>query len=74
MRGDAGDAQLVGALGGQEIVVANRFLCQMTPAAAEKSLRNIGRLVKTGRISFRLRNRLGRADKSRARNGPDICF
>ena len=51
-RGDAGDAQLVGALGPQEIVVANRFLCHMTPAAAEKCLRNIGQLVKPGGYLF----------------------
>jgi len=52
MRGDAGDEQLVGALGPQEIVVANRFLCHMTPAAAEKCLRNVGQLVKPGGYLF----------------------
>ena len=40
---DAGDPKLVGALGLQDIVVANRFLCHMEPKAAEKCLRNVGR-------------------------------
>jgi SAM-dependent methyltransferase len=47
-RGDAGDPELVGALGPQDIVVANRFLCHMEPWFAERCLRNIGRLVKPG--------------------------
>jgi SAM-dependent methyltransferase len=52
MRGDAGDSELVGALGPQDMVVANRFLCHMEPAAAERCLRNIARLVKPGGYVF----------------------
>ena len=44
--GDAGDPKLAASLGPQDIVVANRFLCHMMPADAEKCLRGIGRLVK----------------------------
>jgi chemotaxis methyl-accepting protein methylase len=44
--GDAGDPHLVGDLGPQDIVVANRFLCHMHPDAAETCLRNLSRLVK----------------------------
>ena len=51
-RGDAGDPELVNALGPQDIVVANRFLCHMEPVAAERCLRNIARLVKTGGYLF----------------------
>jgi SAM-dependent methyltransferase len=43
--GDAGESGIVGALGPQDIVVANNFLCHMDPAAAERCLRNIARLV-----------------------------
>jgi chemotaxis methyl-accepting protein methylase len=52
LRGDAGDAGLLDVLGPQDIVVANRFLCHMEPAAAEKCLRNIARLVKPGGYLF----------------------
>lgn len=52
LRGDAGDAELVHALGPQDMVVANRFLCHMEPSAAEKCLRNIARLVKPGGYLF----------------------
>ena len=34
------------------MVVANRFLCHMEPAAAERCLRNIARLVKPGGYLF----------------------
>ena len=50
--GDAGDPELGRSLGPQDIVVANRFLCHMVPAAAEKTLRNIARLVKPGGYLF----------------------
>jgi SAM-dependent methyltransferase len=50
--GDAGDPGLVGALGLQDIVVANRFLCHMHPEEAEKCLRNLARLVKPGGYLF----------------------
>jgi SAM-dependent methyltransferase len=45
-RGDAGDPGLLRALGPQDIVVANNFLCHMKPADAERCLRHIARLVK----------------------------
>jgi SAM-dependent methyltransferase len=52
MCGDAGDPELGRSLDPQDIVVANRFLCHMSPAAAEKTLRNIARLVKPGGYLF----------------------
>jgi chemotaxis methyl-accepting protein methylase len=48
LRCDAGDSDLVGVLGLQDIVVANRFLCHMQPMDQEKCLRNVERLVKAG--------------------------
>jgi chemotaxis methyl-accepting protein methylase len=51
-RGDAADPALGDVLGPQDIVVANRFLCHMEPAAADKCLRNIARLVKPGGYLF----------------------
>jgi chemotaxis methyl-accepting protein methylase len=50
--GDAGDPGLVNALGFQDIVVANRFLCHMNPEEAEECLRNLARLVKPGGYLF----------------------
>jgi chemotaxis methyl-accepting protein methylase len=50
--GDARDPGLVGALGLQDIVVANRFLCHMHPKEAEECLRNIAQLVKPGGYLF----------------------
>ena len=52
LQGNAGDPEFVGVLGPQDIVVANRFLCHMKPAAAESCLRNIARLVKPGGYLF----------------------
>jgi SAM-dependent methyltransferase len=49
---DAGDLNLVSILGRQDIVVANRFLCHMGPANAERILRNLGRLLKPGGYLF----------------------
>ena len=46
MCGDAGDPALQKAIGPQDVVVANRFLCHMEPPEAEACLRTIGRLVK----------------------------
>lgn len=46
--GDAGDPALAAAIGQQDIVVANRFLCHMLPKDAEKCLRNVDRLVRPG--------------------------
>jgi SAM-dependent methyltransferase len=43
--GDVGDPGIVAALGTQDIVVANNFLCHMDPSMAERCLRNIARLV-----------------------------
>jgi chemotaxis protein methyltransferase CheR len=46
--GDAADPGLAAALGPQDIVVANRFLCHMRPLEAEQCLRNLARLVAPG--------------------------
>lgn len=51
-RGDASAPELVDALGTQDVVVANRFLCHMEPAVAERCLRNIAGLVKPGGYIF----------------------
>ena len=50
--GDAGDPGLVGFLGLQDIVVANRFLCHMYPEQAGACLRNLARLVKPSGYLF----------------------
>jgi chemotaxis methyl-accepting protein methylase len=50
--GDAADPRLVGELGLQEIVVANRFLCHMGPSDAEACLRNLARLLRSGGYLF----------------------
>jgi chemotaxis methyl-accepting protein methylase len=52
LTGNAADPELIRALGPQEIVVANRFLCHMDRNSAEKCLRNIARLVKPGGYLF----------------------
>lgn len=44
--GDASSPELINMLGAQDLVVANRFLCHMEPAAAERCLRNVASLVK----------------------------
>jgi chemotaxis methyl-accepting protein methylase len=49
---DAGDPELVSILGNQDMVIANRFLCHMEPAAAERILRNLGRILKPGGYLF----------------------
>jgi chemotaxis methyl-accepting protein methylase len=49
---DAGNPELVRIIGLQDIVVANRFLCHMKPALAEKCLRNVSRLIKPGGYLF----------------------
>jgi chemotaxis methyl-accepting protein methylase len=43
---DAGDPEILKALGTQDIVAANNFLCHMDPPMAEICLRNIARLVR----------------------------
>jgi len=52
LSGDASDPELIAALGPQDLVVANRFLCHMKPPAAEKCLRNIAQLVRPGGYLF----------------------
>ena len=49
---DAGDPELVSILGRQDVVVANRFLCHMDPAHAERILRNLDRVLKPGGYLF----------------------
>jgi SAM-dependent methyltransferase/mannose-6-phosphate isomerase-like protein (cupin superfamily) len=43
--GDVMEPEVIDALGPQDIVVANNFLCHMHPLMAERCLRNIARLV-----------------------------
>jgi SAM-dependent methyltransferase len=50
--GDAADPKLIRSLGSQDLVVANNFLCHMTPPDAEKCLRNIGQMVSPGGYLF----------------------
>jgi SAM-dependent methyltransferase len=50
--GDAGDPDILDALGTQDLVVANNFLCHMDPPDAERCLRNIARLVTPGGYLF----------------------
>ena len=44
--GDVAEAGLLDALGPQDMVVANNFLCHMNPRVADRCLRNIARLVR----------------------------
>jgi SAM-dependent methyltransferase len=44
--GDVTEPQVIDALGPQDIVVANNFLCHMDPLMAERCLHNIARLVR----------------------------
>ena len=50
--GDAGDPRMREALGPQDIVIANRFLCHMAPPEAERCLRSIARLLVPGGYLF----------------------
>lgn len=50
--GDAGDPNLIRVLGSQDIVVASNFLCHMEPSGAEKCLRTLAGLVKSGGYMF----------------------
>lgn len=43
--GDVGESKVLEALGAQDIVVADNFLCHMDASEAERCLRNISRLV-----------------------------
>jgi SAM-dependent methyltransferase len=45
---DAGSPELLDVLGPQDIVIANNFLCHMTPPNANRCLRNVARLVRPG--------------------------
>jgi SAM-dependent methyltransferase/mannose-6-phosphate isomerase-like protein (cupin superfamily) len=49
---DAGEPEILDLLGRQDMVVANNFLCHMDAPEAERSLRNIGRLVSPGGYLF----------------------
>jgi SAM-dependent methyltransferase len=44
--GDVAERETVDALGPQDIVIASNFLCHMSPAMAERCLRNIARLIR----------------------------
>jgi SAM-dependent methyltransferase/mannose-6-phosphate isomerase-like protein (cupin superfamily) len=44
--GDVTEPYTIDALGPQDLVIANNFLCHMRPAIAERCLRNIARLVR----------------------------
>jgi SAM-dependent methyltransferase len=44
--GDVAEPDTLDALGSQDVVVANNFLCHMRPLMAERCLRNIARLVR----------------------------
>jgi len=50
--GDGADPALQDALGPQDLVVANRFLCHMRPSDAERCLRRVARLVAPGGYLF----------------------
>ena len=50
--GDVRDPNLAGRLGPQDIVVANRFLCHMSPPEAESCLRRVACLVDRGGYLF----------------------
>lgn len=50
--GDAGDPDFADTLGHKDIVLASNFLCHMPPAAAERCLRNIARLLDPGGYLF----------------------
>lgn len=50
--GDVGERETLEALGPQDIVVANNFICHMEAFEAESCLRNIARLVRPGGYLF----------------------
>jgi chemotaxis protein methyltransferase CheR len=50
--GDATDPAIVDALGPQDVVVANNFLCHMERSVATKCLHNIGQLLDRGGYLF----------------------
>src|SRR5262249_55967771 len=50
--GDVGESEILDALGSQDMVVANNFLCHMDTSSSERCLRNIARLVSPGGYLF----------------------
>jgi len=50
--GDVEDPRVADALGPRDIVVANRFLCHLPPADAERCLRKVARFVAPGGYLF----------------------
>jgi chemotaxis methyl-accepting protein methylase len=50
--GDASDPNLIPSLGPQDLVVANNFLCHMTPRSAQQCLRNLVQLACPGGYLF----------------------
>jgi SAM-dependent methyltransferase len=50
--GDVGEPEILDALGPQDMVIANNFLCHMDASEAEKCLRNIARLLSPGGYMF----------------------
>lgn len=63
---DVRDAAALDAMGPQDIVVANNFLCHMDPSMAENCLRNVARLVRpgghifVGGVDLEIRKRIAR--------------
>jgi chemotaxis methyl-accepting protein methylase len=49
---DAGDPDLTSLVPPQDVIIANRFLCHMGPALAERILRNVSRVVRPGGYLF----------------------
>jgi chemotaxis methyl-accepting protein methylase len=49
---DVSNAELIRALGSQDIVIASNFLCHMAPSVAEACLRNFVRLLQPGGYLF----------------------
>jgi len=49
---DAGNPELRSILPPHDIIIANRFLCHMEPATAERILRNVSRVLKPGGYLF----------------------
>lgn len=49
---DANDSRLLELIGPQEVVIANRFLCHMKPADAQRCLYKLAQLVRPGGYLF----------------------
>ena len=50
--GDASHPDLIATLGPQDLVIANNFLCHMSPPSAQLCLRNLAELAKPGGYLF----------------------